>query len=897
MTAFRLLLTVLLFLPGFGLPALEVVHHPDAPESTDAIQIELRNCRQPGVLHWGVNARGTRWEKANPVYWPPGTYEDGVASRTPLSGPDSQGVCRVTLGPFNHPTQSVGSVDFAVLWDDGSWDSNDGNDYHISVHSGRITVEPANPSLNDVVTVTIHRAADHGLLRWGVNAKYGEWMRPVTNYWPDHSIPSDDGFAVDSPLPPPDKAGQSVLRLGPFNQPEQIVSSLHLAVHWGDEWDTDFGRNYNVPVSLQGDGSSPVVRVVSPTHGQLYTSSLSVSVVVERADSVCLWLDGSPMVSLLNSPWEWSLDSTQPDYGPHRLIACATNGDRTGIASVDFWRVPTFIQKDIPRDLPQGFASRADGYASFVLHAPGKHFVSVVGDFNGWNPMADLMNCSPDGTWWLIRDLGPGEWKYQYCIDGVQFLADPYSVDVEWKNEKGEETYLPNMARSVARVGAPAFEWTDASFKRPPLENLLIYEFHINDFCPGQGFTGVIARLDYLRDLGINAIEPLPFNEFPGAVSWGYNPAFHLAPETSYGTVDELKRLIDEAHRRGIAVIMDMVLNHMDVHSSLYQLYGRDFDASPYFRLFLGENWGFPDLDQPAPAFKRYAADLLQFWVREYHVDGFRYDATRWVGWQGYNDWGAGWFAYAAKQADPGTYQIAEHLPADPDLQNKTEMDSGWHDYFRWKLRDMIKKAELDRPEFARLLDARSLGFSNSFQRIAYVESHDEERFLRELTEAGFDTDEAVRRSISALALTLTAPGVAMVYAGQEFGEATPKVVGPNPLHWDRLENPEYREMFSAFKALAHLRTRHPALRTENVAMLAEGLPPDVALYERVSGSDAVVVLANFGKESVHVKRSLAKSGSWHDVLNPDTPLRMEGDAISIDLLPGDILVVAKESD
>ena len=128
---------------------------------------------------------------------------------------------------------------------------------------------------------------------------------------------------------------------------------------------------------------------------------------------------------------------------------------------------------------------------------------------------------------------------------------------------------------------------------------------------------------------------------------------------------------------------MDMVFNHMDYSSPLYQLYGLDYDASPYFHRFLGENWGFPDLRQDSPAFKRYVADMLRGWVEEYHVDGFRYDATRWVGWKGYNEWGAGWFAYAAKQADSNSWQIAEHLPADPDLQSRTEMDTGWHDYFR----------------------------------------------------------------------------------------------------------------------------------------------------------------------------------------------------------------------
>ena len=339
---------------------------------------------------------------------------------------------------------------------------------------------------------------------------------------------------------------------------------------------------------------------------------------------------------------------------------------------------------------------------------------------------------------------------------------------------------------------------------------------------------------------------------------------------------------------------MDMVFNHMDYQSPLYQLYGLDYDASPYFHRFLGENWGFPDLRQDSAGFKRYVADMLRGWIEDYHVDGFRYDATRWVGWKGYNDWGASWFAYAAKQVDRKSYQIAEHLPADPDLQNKTEMDAGWHDQFRWPLRDMIRNARLNREEFERIMDARKLGFSNSFQRVVYIESHDEERFLRDLNQSGFSNTEALRRDMTALAITLTAPGIPMVYAGEEFGESTPKVVGPNPLHWQNLDRAEFHGLYKKFRALTMLRSSHPALQTEALAFATPPLPDHVVVYERGLPPASVVVAANFGREEKDVPISLSSPGPWVNVLDPDQPATTGPTNLLVTLPPGGALVLSR---
>ena len=884
---------VLLLAWSLHADGIEIRFQPDPATCRDVIRVEIHGCTQGGVLHWGVNARGNQWEKALRVYWPTGSVEEGVAAQTRLDGPDTQGVCRVVMGPFNNADQQVGSIDFAIRWDDGSWESAEGSDYHIPVSLARIRVVPERPSLNEAVQVVVRDSEPGGKLRWGVNAVHGVWARPQSNYWPRGTVPSDDGLAVDSPLPPPDEHGESVILIGPFNRPEQVINSLHMAVHWGDRWDTDLGRNYNAHIARNSGTNNPVVFFAFPPAEGIFTDDFVVTAMVSRADAVSLWLDGKPLAYINERPFEWPVKVEPLSLGRHQLTARTYSGGKAAVAEVGFWRVPSVREETIPEGTPLGATVQEDGSFLFALHAPRKHFVSVVGDFNQWNPDADIMSYSPDGTWWVKRPVPAGIHRYQYCVDGADLLADPYSRDVEWVGDQGEETHLPERARSVLAVGQKEFEWTDSSFRRPPLDNLLIYEFFLLDLCPGQGFTGVIAKLDYIQGLGVTAIEPLPVTEFPGAVSWGYNPAFHFAPETAYGTPEQLKQLVNEAHRRGLAVVMDMVLNHMDYQAPLYRLYGLNYEASPYFHRFLGENWGFPDLRQDSPGFKRYAADILQYWIREYHVDGFRYDATRWVGWKGYNDWGASWFAYAAKQADSNSFQIAEHLPSDPDLQAKTEMDSGWHDQFRWQLRDMIRNAALNRGDFERIMDARKLGFGSSFERVVYLESHDEERYLRELDQAGFSTEESVRRDVTALAITLTAPGVAMVYAGEEFGESAPKVVGPNPLHWQNLDKKVFRDLHRDFLALTALRTRHPALRTEDVVFQTNAVPENAVVYERRAPGAGVVVAVNFGRETQAVPVALASTGSWANVLETNQPAISGPTNLVVELQPGGAVVLS----
>jgi len=884
---------------AFEVSAFEVRHSPLYPSRDDVITVELRGVEQGATLHWGVNAVGTLWEQPISEYRPEGTTTEGEAARTEMSGPDDKGVLRIRLGPFNYTNQQVRSLNFAINWKDGTWSNKDEQNFNIPVSSGRISIEPEQPTINDKITVRIHRSpGPGGLLRWGVNAENDLWQPPQKSYWPAGTFATRDGLAVDTPISKPDKNGVSTAVLGPFNRAEQVIHTLHMAVHWDDDWDTDAGRNYNVVMSFETGDEAPRVEILSPHDNEAIVDNPLVLLQAERADKVEMWLNDRTLASVEETPFELKIPFKQLKFGRHQLTARAERKGKVGMQQINFWKLPPHRVESIPQGTPWGATENGDGTVTFALHAPGKRFVSLVGDFNAWDPFADMMNASPDGTWWITRPVSNATVRYQYSIEGRRLLADPYARDVDWISPiTGDEGYQPEHARSVLRVGQPAFAWKTGGYVRPSLEKLIIYEFHIDDLVPAGGFTGVISRLDYIKDLGFTAIGPMPWNEFARGHSWGYNPAFHFAPETAYGTPEELKQLIEAAHQRGLAVIKDAVFNHMDRSSPLFQLYGHDYRTSPYFREFKGENWGFPDIEQPSRAVKRYFSDAIEYWLREYRVDGIRFDATRFVDWQGYNDWGAGWFAYVGKKADPTSMMIAEHMPSDPELINVTDMDTTWHDYFRWGIRGMIEEARLDRGELARIMDPTQIGFTNAMQRIAYTESHDEERVMYELEKRKYPKKEAMRRAEMALALTLTAPGPAMIYSGQEFGENSKKRVGSNPINWQRTQGwfaGAQRDLVNSTRALVRLRRDHPALHTGDVRVITEGIPDTVAVYERSAGQAGVVVVANFGREERDVVIQLREGVSWVDVLEVSAPMRPGAHPVNLE--PGQVAVFASRN-
>ncbi len=844
----------------FGSARAQVSWDPPSPSPYSTVTIQVAGCTKGGYLHWGVNG----WKEPIQAYWPPGTFRwgDGAAVESPLQGPDAAGVCSITLGPFTDPSQPVSSIDFVIHWNDDTWDNNNGNDYHITVLT-RVSWRPVQPTVNDTIWIRVSECNQGGCLHWGVNATGHEWYTPVRLYWPPGTFLWTDEVAVETPLWGPSPAGVCSVAVGPFTSGSQLVQTVDFVFHWADDtWDNNFGQDYHIPILPRPRSGDLDVRFVAPQQDSVVTGTVLVEVEAAGNETVELWIDGTMRAIAQDQRLQWEWDTSAERPGQHRLVAKATAADRlVAFAYVDVWTLPEFEIADPPPGTEPGATDNGDGTVTFALYAPLARFVSVVGDFNGWDFTADVLNRSSDGLWWLVKSLGAGVYRYQFVIDGQLRIADPYARQVDW-TYRGRQDWRPENARAVLRVGAEPYVWHDQGFRRPSWYDYVIYELHVGDFA--GTFEGVRRKLDYLADLGINAIELMPCYEFPGGESWGYNPAFYFAPEAAYGTPTDLKRLVDEAHQRGIAVFVDMVFNHVDWSSPLVLPYRDDLDASPYFHS-ASNPWGFPDFDHTKPATQQLFRDVVKFWLQEYHVDGFRFDATRFIPVEGIRS-----FTGSVEQADPLAYQIAEHLPQDPWLVLNTPVDAEWHDTFHDVMKTNLRA--FDGQGTRRAVDYAADGFRDPTHVINYTVSHDEQRTIYEcVTYVGTDYGTAVAYEKMTGAVLLTAAGVPMLYHGQEYGEDLPKVVGRNPLDWTKLEREPWRGVFQYYRSLLDLRRSLPALRRGSISVDRIYSAKRTVVYRRCYDGECVVVVANFSRSVQTVDVPFPEDGTWYEFTTDDS--------------------------
>ncbi|MGH2543429.1 MAG: alpha-amylase family glycosyl hydrolase, partial [Ardenticatenaceae bacterium] len=423
----------------------------------------------------------------------------------------------------------------------------------------------------------------------------------------------------------------------------------------------------------------------------------------------------------------------------------------------------------------------------------------------------------------------------------------------------------------IVQVGKAPYIWHDEGFRPRPLEDLTIYELHVGDFTPEGTFEALRAQLDYIKELGVTAIELMPVAEFPTDRSWGYNPAFLFAPEHAYGDPDDLKRLIDEAHQRGIAVILDMVFNHTQQENPLNVLW--PYGENPYFKG--GNPWGMPDFNHFSDVTKTFIRDVQDFWLREYHVDGFRYDATGNIESDVTN--GIGFFTWAARQSKPEVYLISEHLPQDPWWVHNTEMDAQWHDSFHDTMKAQLREGQFeggrqwgDLAAVERALYYRLDGYSHPRQAINYTASHDEQRVVHEALSNPYLNEEiAYRKAKLGMEAVITAAGVPMLYAGEEIGMNHERSTGKAQFAWERLEQDgPGRELHAHWQRLIWLRNTHPALRSPNYETLAKwGEQKAIAFQRWNDQGDVIVVVLNFTNQGFKLPVPFPALGTWHEYI------------------------------
>nr|MCU0393113.1 alpha-amylase family glycosyl hydrolase [Thermoflexibacter sp.] len=275
----------------------------------------------------------------------------------------------------------------------------------------------------------------------------------------------------------------------------------------------------------------------------------------------------------------------------------------------------------------------------------------AIGDFNDWQVgIKSFMNVTPDKNrfWLRLENLAPRkEYVFQYLIDGNIRIGDPYSEKILDPNNDRfiENTVYPDPTpyptgkttdlASVLQTGQIPYTWKNTNFKRPDPQDLVIYELHLRDFSTAHNYQAVLDSLDYLKRLGINAIQLMPIQEFEGNDSWGYNPIYYFAPDKYYGTKNMLKEFVDKAHEKGFAIILDMVLNHNFGQSPLVKMYwdsktNKPAEGNPYFNPDATHpfNVGY-DFNHESQAVKDLVKKVNQFWLTEYKIDGFRFDLSK----------------------------------------------------------------------------------------------------------------------------------------------------------------------------------------------------------------------------------------------------------------------------
>lgn len=520
-----------------------------------------------------------------------------------------------------------------------------------------------------------------------------------------------------------------------------------------------------------------------------------------------------------------------------------------------------------PEGIQLGATSQADksgGHCvTFALYVPGKKSVHVMGDFNGWDKCADPLHSTPGGLWWLQKPFPPGAHPYQYVVEGEIVICDPFARILA-------EDASCHPPRAVIRVGQKPFQWNHDDWKRPQLHELILYELHVGDFTPEGTLAAAITRLDYLQNLGINAIELMPIFEFNGGQGWGYNPTYFFTVEQSYGTPDDLRRLIDEAHARGIAVILDIVLAHTAQNHPFNALY--PYAESPWYGRGYGEQnqFGFPALDYTRGPAQDFARDVQSFWLREFHLDGFRYDYLHGIGIEGLTP-----LVNAARQVRPDAFLIGEFLPEFPAAFKNCALDALWHCSLCFALKAMLFEGESngfhwdDFDRCIQTLDPQAQGYEEGPRMINYLESHDEGRVVHQRLEAGVDEQTALRKAALGAVVLFTMPGEPMLYHGQEWGDPSPRKVGERaPIRWDRLETPAGHALFEHHQRLCRLRRTHPALQTGGFSLDASYPDQKSIVYHRWNAEgDEVVVAVNFSPVPQTLRVPVPRSGLWQEVL------------------------------
>lgn len=469
----------------------------------------------------------------------------------------------------------------------------------------------------------------------------------------------------------------------------------------------------------------------------------------------------------------------------------------------------------------------SDSGTTFRVWAPHATEVFVGGEFNDWHFAHSPLHHEENG-YWAVHVPGVQRWQqYKFHIlspYGEFFRNDPYARQV-----------TSSIGNSQV-VDPHDFDWgpEEAHFRMGAWNELVIYELHVGSFnAPGRGDSGTfytaIERLDYLQSLGINAVELMPIAEFPGDLSWGYNPAHPFAVESAYGGVDGMKEFVRQCHRRNIAVILDVVYNHLGPSDlDIWQFDGWQENGKGgiyFYNDWRSQTpWGDTRPDYGRREVRQYLRDNAIMWLEEYHVDGLRMDMVPYMrnvhadGNPG-NDLSDGYNLIRGINAEirekyPFKFTVAEDMHSLDGITDEISAGGlGYSSQWDAEFIHPIRKMLLETDDAHRDLDAVARAILHSyntdaFRRVIYTESHDEvangrARIVHDVAGGDVNNVFAKKRSTLGAAIVLTAPGVPMLFQGQTM-LADGWFDDSDPLDWSRLQT--FHGIARMYHDMIHLR-------------------------------------------------------------------------------------------
>lgn len=515
----------------------------------------------------------------------------------------------------------------------------------------------------------------------------------------------------------------------------------------------------------------------------------------------------------------------------------------------------------------------------FQLFAPYNKGAVLKGCFSDWQDIQ--MEKGEDGYFRTSVELEDGTYQYKFRVQSKSWFLEPDQlVDVTDPYATGvidDETQNGVMRIKDGQRIVDTYTWQHDDKPLPPNHELVIYEMHIGDFSGGEDdpyprgqFKHVVEKLDYLCELGINALQLMPMMEYPGDYSWGYNVRHFFALESNYGETEELKHLIDQCHSRGIRVIVDGIFNHSESEHPLTQIdHDYWYHHEPPHEFSWGPEFNYEHYDENLdikPAWK-FIGDVVRFWIEEYHIDGIRYDAAKQI--ENYDF--MHWITEKAhkKAGDKPFYNVAEHIPETPSITNTDgPVDGCWHDSFAYCLKDHIFGDTFDLDRLKDALDGKRQGFMGTVNIVNYLTSHDQERLMVELADHEIFDEVAFKRIKFGVALLITAVGIPLILMGEEFGEYKPLKPESSKLDWTLLKNEGSQGLLDYYKGLIRLRKENHALYTDNIDFFYEDPEAKVLGYIRWNDEGSqLIIIANFSDHFLegYAVSQIPESGTWHE--------------------------------